>query len=129
MKSMGPESASDPVVLASESDLSHFRSSTPSQFSFEALSIGAHGRSLSHAECVRSPQQDDLLACQESTTKKIREAITIKKEVQSMEYKDMGHGHDDPILLKKRASTWKDMTSNNVLDEYQKNFGESWKTA
>ncbi|KAK1279272.1 VAMP-like protein YKT61 [Acorus gramineus] len=37
MKSMGPESASDPVVLASESDLSHFRSSNPSQFSFVTI--------------------------------------------------------------------------------------------
>ncbi|KAK1279271.1 VAMP-like protein YKT61 [Acorus gramineus] len=40
-----------------------------------------------------------------------------------MEYKDMGHGHDDTnhtILLKKMASTWKDMPLNNDPAEADK---------
>ncbi|KAK1318072.1 VAMP-like protein YKT61 [Acorus calamus] len=106
MKSMGPESASDPVVLASESDLSHFRSSTPSQFSFVTIFKSVFFPLVSVG------------------FNKYKVHTFNRNELCALALMDDHYPTRSVFALLNKATLYV-----LVLDEYQKNFGESWKTA
>ncbi|KAK1292195.1 VAMP-like protein YKT61 [Acorus calamus] len=107
MKSMGPESASDPVLLASELDLSQFgffQKNAAKEFIFFV------GRTVAK----RTP-------------------LNQRQSVQHEEYKVHAYNRNGLCVLAFMDDHYPIRSAfsllNKIIDEYQKNFGDSWKTA
>ncbi|KAK1278795.1 VAMP-like protein YKT61 [Acorus gramineus] len=107
MKSMGPESASDPVLLASELDLSQFgffQKGGAKEFIFFV------GRTVAK----RTP-------------------LNQRQSVQHEEYKVHAYNRNGLCVLALMDDHYPMRSAfsllNKIIDEYQKNFGDSWKTA
>ncbi|KAK1317636.1 VAMP-like protein YKT61 [Acorus calamus] len=137
MKSMGPESASDPVLLANESDLSQFgffhRGGAKEFIFFVGRTVAMRTplnqrQSVQHE--VRNPTQAIFPLISNGITDFILSGLGDSWKNQ---YKVHAYNRNGLCVLAFMDDHYPMRSAffllNKIIDEYQKNFGDSWKTA